>query len=222
MPAPSFSFVVPVINKPQLALTFVQNLSSTQPYGEWEIVFVDNGSEGPTRAVLQMLSKHYAPYVRVVTNEKNEGFGPANNIGAAHCTESGVIIFTQTDVEFQDNVLTLLKNVQHGTVYGPRLFSGDTGWNNFDGRLVPYLEGWFLALTTQTWMKSPHFDPIYWPADFEDVDWSFALAHEGVALVELALPVQHNHAGSAGWSQFQGREAITKQHRELFRQKWNL
>jgi GT2 family glycosyltransferase len=220
--APPFSFVVPVINKPHLALSFVQNLSSTQPYGEWEIIFVDNGSEVPTRGVLQMLSAHYAPYIRVVTNEKNEGFGVANNIGAAHRTGSGAIIFTQTDVHFGGDVLSTLKGIADTSIYGPRLLAHDTGWNKFGDTVIPYLEGWFLAVRTELWGRLQHFDPIYFPADYEDVDLSYAATRCGVHLTELPLPIKHEHMGSAGWSQFKDREQTTIRHRELFRLKWGL
>lgn len=219
---PPFSFVVPVINKPQLATDFIANLSTTQKYGEWQITFIDNGSEAPTRGVLQMLERHYAPYVKVITNEHNEGFGPANNQGAALLTEPGIVIFTQTDVTFHGDVLSPLGHIAHGTFYGPRLLTSDTGWNTFAGQVIPYLEGWFLACTTDTWQRGPKFDPIYVPADFEDVDLSYAATQQGMALVELPLPVQHNHSGAAGWSQFQGREQVTIAHRALFARKWNL
>jgi O-antigen biosynthesis protein len=220
---PLISFIVPVLNGPGLTLEFLQNLTAQNcGYGEkYEVIFVDNGSNQATQNVLAMLQNHNPDCVRIVRNETNEGFGPANNIGSAYA-RGNVLVFTQTDVVFSGDTVTLLESVEDLTLYGSRLLSHDTGWNKFGSVVVPYLEGWFLACTRKTWDILEGFDPIYVPADFEDVDLSYTAILKGVLLQQLPLPVRHDHMGKAGWSQFTEREKVTIQHRELFRQKWGL
>lgn len=218
------SFIVPVFNESNMVFKFLQNVAGTQPWDEYEVLFVDNGSQQPTQQVLTMLKQRYTPIVQVVRNERNEGFGPANNIGAEHAQNS-ILVFTQPDVDFEGSVVPAVQRAvdNDDTLYGARLLASNTGWNSFGELVIPYIEGWFIACTKSCFQRLGGFDPIYVPADFEDIDLSYTAVKAGMQLQELKLPVAHRHMGASGWDQLNvNRGAITTQHRELFRKKWGL
>jgi glycosyltransferase involved in cell wall biosynthesis len=216
------SFIVPVLNKPALVIDFLKGLTvHCVRYGTYEVVFVDNGSDDLTYRALEGLKQRFAPCVEVVHNERNEGFGPANNKGAEYA-RGDVLVFTQPDVTFHGDVIEPLQQVKNGYLYGARLLDRDTGWNRFGKTVVPYLEGWFLCCTATSWNEVGGFDPRYVPADFEDVDLSWHWVQKGHALIQLNLPVSHDHMGASAWSQFTGREQVTIRNRDLFAEKWGL
>jgi GT2 family glycosyltransferase len=77
---PRLSVVTPLFNCLALTQAMVESLRSTIPEGlSHEIILVDDGSTDGTRAWLATLG----PPFRVVLNEKNLGYGAANNRGAA-------------------------------------------------------------------------------------------------------------------------------------------
>lgn len=213
------SVVVPVYNTPHLVQKFWDAFTHKE---ELEFIFVDNGSELPTCTALRQLREAH-PQVHVVRNANNLGFGPANNIGAEHAA-GDVLVFTQLDVVIGGELHSVCQHVKEDVLYGVRMLAGDTGWNNFGGRVIPYLEGFFLASTRSTWGKIGGFDPIYYPADFEDIDLSFTATKKGIRLQMLVgVKAEHNHPGTAGWAQrSESREVVTRRNRELFRQKWSL
>lgn len=220
--ARDISVVVPVFNTPNLVQSFWDQFMYK---GELEFVFVDNGSDKPTADALRALRQaNLGASIQIIRNAFNLGFGPANNLGAAAAT-GRILVFTQLDVAVKGDLRLACKYVKEGTLYGARLLANDTGWNNFNGRIVPYLEGYFLACTRTTWDLIGGFDPQYFPADFEDVDLSFAATQKGVPLSMLiGAKTEHNHPGQAGWSQYKDekREAVTLRNRSLFRKKWSL
>lgn len=60
-----------------------------------EIIVVDNNSQDSTVKILASLTKKY-PFIRVIRNKKNVGFGTANNIGVRK-TKGEYIIFLNPD-----------------------------------------------------------------------------------------------------------------------------
>ena len=59
--------------------------------GDFELIFVDNGSTDGTRGYLQELAKIH-PNVKVILNDSNAGFGPACNQGIAIATGEYVVL----------------------------------------------------------------------------------------------------------------------------------
>jgi GT2 family glycosyltransferase len=80
VPYPRLSIVVPLYNCLPLTRAMVAGLRATLPEGlDHEIILVDDGSTDGTREWLATLG---APF-RVILNERNLGYGGANNRGAA-------------------------------------------------------------------------------------------------------------------------------------------
>ena len=80
MPYQYISFVIPLFNCLDLTRAMVSSLQASLPKGlDYEIILVDDGSTDGTREWLRGLR----PPFRVVLNERNAGYGAANNRGAA-------------------------------------------------------------------------------------------------------------------------------------------
>jgi len=216
------SFILTVFNKGELTNRFFLQKASQLLIHEF--IIVDNGSRKATVGVLNYLSKQF-DNVRVINNKENLGFGVANNIGAGHA-HGDILVFTQPDVRFEGDVTKLLsESVVDGNLYGHVLYDHDTGWNVFQKSgqkvTVPYLAGYFLACTPNTWKELGGFDPIYWPADFEDVDLSYTATQKGIELVTLPFMIFHHNFGST-WAQFDDRVDYTIKNRRKFMHKWEF
>ena len=210
------SFILTVLNRPDMLSRFFQILPQQSMDHEW--ILVDNASEKTTRQ-LEVWLRDNIPNVRVIENYRNEGFGMGNNIGASDSC-GDVLVFTQPDVVFNGDVTVHLA-LHDGTLYGHQYLNLDTGWNRFGNIVIPYLTGYFLACTRGTWNTLGGFDPIYYPADFEDVDLSYSAVRKGMSLVSLDVPISHAQFGST-WSQFSDRESVTRMNRSKFARKWGL
>ncbi len=216
------SIILTVFNKGTLVNGFFLQ-KATQVLSH-EFIIVDNGSRQATVGVLNYLSQQFKN-IRVINNKENLGFGVANNIGASHA-HGDILVFTQPDVKFKGDVTTLLsEEVVDGKLYGHVLYDHDTGWNVFHkgGQkvTVPYLAGYFLACTPNTWKELGGFDTIFWPADFEDVDLSYNATQKGIELVTLPFTISHPNFGST-WAQFDDRVEYTIKNRTKFMLKWGF
>ena len=213
------SFMITVLNRPDNLIKFFQTMPHQSQRHEW--IIIDNGSEDFTKQVEYWLQGQF-PNVKLIENDENRGFGPANNQGA-ELAQGNILVFTQPDVEFHGDVTKYLEPDVLFTdyLYGHQLLNYDTGWNRFGERVISYLTGYFLACDAPTWARLGGFDPTYWPADFEDVDLSYTAVQKGIRLQTLDVPISHAHFGST-WSQFPNREEVTRRNRKLFAQKWSL
>lgn len=169
--------------------------------------------------------------IRTIHTEENVGFLRACNLGLANVDNFGgqkiedddtPIILLSNDViirgKFIDQIINNLEGYEKALVGGV-IYVQDTGWNTFDGKTFPYLEGWLLATTYHNWMELGKFDERYIPHDYEDIDLSTTANSLGYELFPLNnVNLQHLGGQSIGYSE--EREKITKTNREKFRKKW--
>lgn len=185
-----------------------------------EIIIIDNGSTDSTPIMLETWTERG---VQVITNEDNQGFGPANNQGAKEAS-GDVLIFINNDVVVKGDYVTILIEALKRNprdLYGAQYLDFDTGWNTFaDGVKIPYLAGWCLAMRRRTFDKLGGFDERYKPGDFEDVDLCYTASRDGRFLRPVQLPVTHMFGQTA--RQLPDRKKVTEKHRELFAEKWRL
>lgn len=88
-------------NTRDLLLDCIESIRSQTHGIDYEIVVVDNASsDGSVAAVAERY-----PDIRIVVNEKNEGFARGNNIGMDSCT-GRYICLSNTDIVVLDDVLT--------------------------------------------------------------------------------------------------------------------
>jgi GT2 family glycosyltransferase len=77
------SIITALFNKLDLTQEFWASLEAHPPSGEWEIIWIDDGSTDGTRQWLTTLQK---PRHRVILNDRNLGYAASNNRGAQAAT----------------------------------------------------------------------------------------------------------------------------------------
>lgn len=94
---------------------------------DYEVIVVNDGSADDTGAVLDRLREQYAPYLRVITHERNLGYGGALRSGFAAATKEWVF-YTDGDGQYDPAELeTLLQAVtpRTGLVNGYKIARSD-------------------------------------------------------------------------------------------------
>jgi len=175
-----------------------------------ELILVDNGSDPETALALQELPPDRGCVIR---NETNLGFAAANNQGYAKAT-GDIIIFLNSDIAGDPVWLKLVADdVKDGALYGPSL-----GVQLVYGLRLPYLEGWCVAATRQTWERlnpieytdepfdndAPYWyegpwDSVRYPGPYwEDNDLCLRALQQDISLTQTQWPVQHKGGRTAG------------------------
>lgn len=221
------SVVIPCYEKWHLTHAILNDLREQEKENVDEVIVVDNGSsEDEVKKGLNFWQTNGFLPIRIETIKVNVGFTLAANIGLRMAerdiAEKHITFLISNDVritgKFIEQSADMLLGARRALV-GNRLIAFDSGWNNFDGIIFDYLEGWFLAATSDGWRDLNYFDPNYAPFDYEDMDLSTTAKRSGYKLVSLNNPtIGHQGAGTIGYNP--GREAITKRNREYFRNKW--
>lgn len=159
--------------------------------------------------------------IRVVSMTQNEGFLRAANRGMQAALGDAIVLISN-DVRVHQNLAGVVRStlkLSPKILMGGRYLNQSTGWNDFNGRIFKYMEGWLLAATKQTWEDLGYFDERYSPCDYEDVDLSTTALSKGYDLVELpSMWTEHLVAQSMPYGP--ERQKITEANREKFRQKW--
>lgn len=212
------SIVIPTYNTWNLTTNLIENLSKYELENIDRFLVVDDDSAYP--------KPDFIPISWVVTMSKNFGFTIASNAGIRECMRepgsSHIIFLISNDVQINGKFIQQAADILlSGRKYlvGNRLIDWDTGWNKFGDNVFYYLEGFFLAATSDGWKEMEFFDKQYAPHDFEDVDLSTKAKSLGYKLASLNNPnIVHKGAGTLGYNP--EREAVTIRNKELFRKKW--
>lgn len=167
--------------------------------------------------------------VRYKKNKENLGFGGSMNVGAQYA-KGDILVFLSNDVtisgNFFDLIVTILRNNPTALI-GGQVVDWAAGWNefDFDGHhiVIPYANGWLLAVNKNIWKEIGGFDPRYGKFDFEDVDLSTWFFIRGYDIISLNSDyVKHEHQGATISTLGVDRLAITKRNREIYINKWRL
>lgn len=201
---------------------------------ESELVWVDNGSYeedfiANMKWWIDALNKKLK--LKFYRFRENTGFGVGNNKGAEIAT-GDVFLFLSNDViikqKFYKSILDVVLESPK-TMFAGRLIDWEAGWNEFiriDGSKlnIPYAEGWCLAATRDLWEDVGGFDPIYTPADFEDVDLSYATLQKGYSLATIPLAENYfSHIGGQTANKYiKDRMSLTKTNQAKFCKKWKV
>jgi len=220
---PKFSICVLTYNHPHLLDQRLGELTAFVGQHKPQICVLDNGGErGPVQL---MVARHLDSEMEVLCYRvaQNLGFGPGFNFLVSKAAGEYVILLSD-DVAVLGDFLTPLVEIFNGqprSLVCHRLIDFKSGWNQFGDVVIPYPEGYFLAMERKTWDILGGFDPRYEPYDYEDVDLGMVAKQHGVLLVQAPeLPVRHAGAGTLGWNP--EREALTVRMRARFAEKWNL
>jgi GT2 family glycosyltransferase len=201
VPHPDVSIVVVTHQGAEVIETAVRALlENTDPC--YELILVDNGSTDATPALLRHIEN-----ATVIFNERNAGFGAANNDGAARSRGRYVLFLNQDAFVNPGWLPPLLERIESADAIGavgPMLLNSDgslqcagamifrSGATRCYGqgddprqpeyqlpRVVDYLAG--ACLLTRRWAFDDvgGFDTVYGLAYFEDADFCLALASRG-------------------------------------------
>lgn len=219
------SIVIPVYKNWELCDSVLAGLYKNELSNIDEVVIVDDFSEDVSLNEVFIHWKNLLP-LTVIKNAINSGFTISANNGLRYCDKpiasKHITFLISSDVtitgKFIERTADILLGARKSLVGGKLLF-GNTGWNEFDGKVFQYLEGWFLACTSDGWRELGYLDENYAPFDYEDIDISTTAKKLGYKLEPLNSPfLKHKGGGSIGYNP--AREAITKRNREYFRKKW--
>lgn len=223
-----FSVVLPYRDKWHLVHKRLMEYYRHLPEGV-EIVLVDDDSQEAESIKGPKWWKDNSDLnVVYIRNAENLGFGGSNNVGVERST-GDVLILTQNDVIVSGDFTKPVKNYlkQHDKLLiGGRVIHWPAGWNEFeiDGQkvVVPYAEGWFLAMWRDAWNELGGFDPRYGRMDFEDVDLSAMAISKGYNLVGLNVSYLKHMFGQTTTATMgvEGRRALTEINRDKFFAKW--
>lgn len=212
------SFVIPIWNNFNLINDLLCNIRDFCTPDE--IVVVDDFStDEKTRNGLSWWSFNYN--IKVVRPIQNLGFLKASNRGLQEAT-GDILCLISSDVKIEEDLAKIVRDLV--TVEPKRLIGGiihthDTGWNKFDSRIYPYVEGWLLCATKEGWDELGYFDTQYSPNDYEDVDLSTTASRKGYGLYAIhSEKIKHVGAATIGYTE--ERRQLTERNREKFRQKW--
>lgn len=214
----SVSIVIPCYNHweltHQLLFDIYKNCSPVS-----EVIVVDDKS--PDKAVQDGLSwwsnTHMLP-IETISLKENVGFLRAANTGLK-AADGDVICLISNDVRVRKDLVSFLSSANRTAIWGGRLLDWDTGWNTFNGKTFPYLEGWILAADKRAWKELDYFDELYCPNDMEDVDLSAKAVSQNFLLhIFPEGYVEHVGAQTIGYGD--ARESITKINQKKFEAKW--
>lgn len=194
-PCPILSVVVPGFNNAHLSAQVIQDIKDTADLAsdEWELIFVDDGSTDDTEQRCNISGVHY------IKHPENRGVAPAWNTGVKASTGDYVAVLNN-DIRIKDgNWMTKLINaVRHATVpghaiAGPELVNFNSA-TMFEGRNVPYLNGWCYLFPRRLFAEIGLFDEAFAPASYEDVDLCARAVSVGYELVQVDLRMQHSYS----------------------------
>jgi glycosyltransferase involved in cell wall biosynthesis len=162
--------------------------------------------------------------VRVMRPTENQGFLKASNQGIKTAT-GDVVCLISSDVRIYKDLAVIAKamtQIEGKILLGGKYYKDTTGWNDFNGRIFPYIEGWLLIAKKEHWEELGYFDERYAPNDFEDVDLSTTAIQKGFNLAQItpdAGPViEHIGAQTIGYTDI--RRELTERNRKKFEEKW--
>jgi glycosyltransferase involved in cell wall biosynthesis len=194
---------------------------------DWEIVVVNDCSPDHVGLILHELQSRY-PRLKVVTHEKNRGYGGALRSGFANSTKEWVF-YTDGDAQYDVRELALLWNAREGAdmVNGYKIARSDPLHRKVVGRIYH----WFVKRL--------------FGLKIRDVDCDFRLLHRrvfdkveltrdsGIICVELVTKVEkngfrvvhvpvHHHHRLHGKSQFFNFARVARVARDMFKLWWEL
>jgi GT2 family glycosyltransferase len=215
----NISVVIPTYDKYELLHNILYDIYQYNK-DVTEVVVVNNGSKSDeTSKGLKWWETTKMLPIKVITLSENIGFLKACNLGVSE-SKGDIVILVSNDVSIKRNIVPdVLSLLEDKNFVGGRLLDWGTGWNNFGDKVFPYLEGWLLCFTRRMWDDVGGFDERFAPYDMEDVDISTSAIAKGYSLVQLDVAgITHLGAQTIGFNP--EREAITIQHKEIFRKKW--
>lgn len=194
-----------------------------------EVVVVDNGSTDEQFTTMFEWWKRttLSKPVRFVKIPKNLGFGGGMNYGVLTAKGKNLLLLSSDVIVKNGDLFKDINNLCDGNdkiLIGGRIIEWDSGWNTFEvgGKkyLIPYCEGYALALSKKAWDELGGFDEEYSPYDYEDMDFSMKAMQHDFMLVQVSPEYLFHMSGQTIKDDSQIRVDITRRNRQYFLKKW--
>lgn len=233
---PLVSIVTIGWNHSHLLKNFLRSLEAVTP-PEWaektELVVVNNASVDDTGAFLEEWRKTTTGvrFKHVIHSDTNLGYAGGNNLGV--CAARGeYLLLVNNDVLFDANAIEYClrryrKNPR--AILGRKLVRSRGPWNDLNGQVVCYLEGWCLFASAAIFRElgfwrdgtfTGVFDETFSPAFFEDVDLSLRASLKQIALRQAAIPVRHLGSRTVRMTPSFPYMRVIQENHEKFVAKW--
>lgn len=178
------SVVTPWLDHPELIPDYEETVRLAD-----EVVIIDNGSDEEISAGIVKMMTHlgYPERHRYLHQSKNEWFSGPMNRGIAAAT-GDVIVALNNDVKAPSEWIEAVRREVTGSgIYGP-----SASRRTVDGVVIPYVEGWCVAATRETWDRLGGFDAAAYERPYwEDVDLSFRAMTLGIPLYRTDWHIDH-------------------------------
>lgn len=217
----TISVVIPVYNGYDLLHALLMDIYKYNQDVEEVIISNDCSTQPEIYSGVEWWKSSMLPQINFIDLPENLNF-LLNCNQAVEKASGDIIILVSNDVRIQVNITDMLRSVfssDQKVILGGRYYQGSTGWNEFNGRIFPYLEGWLLIFRREDWEYLGGFDERFVPNDYEDIDFSTTAISEGYTLTPLSYS-QIGHVGAATIKYSPERQAITERNRVKFAQKW--
>jgi len=154
---------------------------------------------------------NFAGFGWYVVGDRPRGFAESNNYGAQFLLpDIEVVVYLNNDVVGEpDWIERVREDVERGALYGPSI-----GTQTLRGVPIPYVEGWCVAATRQTWEEIGPWDAERFPLPYwEDVDLSLRAVRSGFGLRRAPWPLHHLGGVSTSttpgaWDGFEVQRAV--------------
>jgi len=214
----------------------------TKP-GACEFIIIDNGSvTGAFRELTDIKHRSSSP-VRLIRNETNRFFGPANNQGLA-AARNPFVLFLNADTivtpGWLPSMLSALRSDPRLGIIGPmtnsavglqlvndpcsdarelpRWFSRWKNGRPAEVRIVPWIVGFCVLMPRELAVRLGGFDELYGPGGYEDYDLCLKARLAGYE-TGIASDAYVHHLGGMGYSGMRYNE-MRESNREIYRAKW--
>jgi GT2 family glycosyltransferase len=214
------TIIIPFYDCFDLVWSRLAEISVWGTKNETELILANDGSVEEKTYEMLARARVQFPFFRTVGFDKNRGFASINNY-ASQYAQGDVLCFLSSDVKiFKPFWRDIPEKL--GVWSGGKLYTYDTGWNAFDGTIVPYLEGWMVACRKSEFENLGGWDERFDPHDYEDVDLSLKAQCAGYQLRQIEDgQLQHIGCGTIGRKKtIDARLAVTNHNREVFYDKW--
>lgn len=243
--APLVSVIIPIYGKCDYTLRCLMSIAAQLPRASFEVIVVDDCSPDRSAEVLQQVRG-----VRLLLNEKNQGFIRSCNIGAKAATGQ-YLYFLNNDTEVIHGWLDELLNTFHlfsnvgfvgskliypdGSLQeaGGIIWKDGSAWNfgrnqnaslpvyNY-AREVDYCSGASIMVPRPLFEELGGFDEHYLPAYCEDSDLALKIRDAGYSVLYQPMSVVIHHEGVTSGTDTggQGAKAYQIENSKKLFQRW--
>lgn len=225
----------------QLCITSI--LRNTE-YPNYEIIVVDNCSSDDTVEYLRALEQ-VTSNVRVILNQKNDGFAKGNNLGLEQAKGEFLVLLNNDTIvppgwlsrllwhlrDSETGIIGPLSNsvgngakldVEYATWGEMEVFAQTHNWS-YDNQVSDiHMLGMFcVALRRDVYNLIGPLDEQFGVGTFEDDDYCMRIREKGYRIL-CALDVFVHHFGSATFSKYVNISKIYQENQPKYEKKWGL